>query len=275
MIKLYPLKKFSFPIIADCLNPDTFNGKTPEEIEKLEIWEGNKRRNISELFKIQENTVEDQPDVKTVIVIEGDVSKVRRIGAGMSDGEIIIHGDVGMHLGEEMKGGKITVHGNIDSWAGAMMKDGTIEIHGNVGNYLGAPYRGCSKGMHGGKIIVHGNVGTEAGAHMKNGIIKIYGSAGQFVGFRMRDGTIYVQKDAEPRAGACMTSGKIVVGGFLESVLPSFTIDNIKGKVKIEENEVAEGPFYLFLGDRVEHGDGKLYLFKEKNPHLSHYEKYL
>jgi formylmethanofuran dehydrogenase subunit C len=72
-----------------------------------------------------------------------------------------------------------------------------------------------------------------------------------------------------------MTGGKIIIGGFLESVLPSFTIDSIKGKAKIGENEVAEGSFYLFIGDLVEHGDGKLYVSKTKNPHLSHYEKYL
>jgi formylmethanofuran dehydrogenase subunit C len=72
-----------------------------------------------------------------------------------------------------------------------------------------------------------------------------------------------------------MTGGKIIIGGLLESVLPSFTIDSIKGKVKIEENEVAEGPLYLFLGDIVEHGNGKLYVSKAKNPHLSRYEKFL
>jgi formylmethanofuran dehydrogenase subunit C len=129
--------------------------------------------------------------------------------------------------------------------------------------------------MHGGKIIVHGNVGTEAGAHMKKGVIKVYGCAKQFAGFRMCDGTIYIQKDAEPRVGACMTGGKIVVGGHLESVLPTFTIDDIREKVKVEEGETATGPFYMFLGDLVEKGDGKLYVFKAKNPQLSHYEKYL
>ncbi len=193
----------------------------------------------------------------------------------MQGGEIRIYGDVGMYLGEEMKGGKITVQGNVSGWAGSMMKGGTIEIRGNAGDYLGAPYRGCTEGLHGGKIIVHGNVGIEAGAHMRKGIIKVYGNAGQFTGFRMCDGTIYVQKDAEPRVGACMTDGKIIVGGFLESVLPSFTIDAVKEKVKIEEDEAVTGPFYLFVGDLVEHGSGKLYVSKAKNAHLNYYEKFL
>jgi formylmethanofuran dehydrogenase subunit C len=270
MIKLSPVKEFRYPIIAECANPDIFNGKTCEEIEGLEIWEGNKQKKLGELFKVEENKTKDQ-----AIEIHGEVSKVRRIGVGMKSGEITIYGNVGMHLGEKMKDGKIVVHGNVGAWAGSMMKGGTIEIHGNADDYLGAPYRGSSKGMCEGKVIVYGNVGNEAGAHMRGGIIRICGNAGQFTGFRMRNGTIYVQKDSEARVGACMIGGKIVVGGFLESVLPTFTIEGIKEKVKIEEGETAEGPFYLFLGDLAEHGEGKLYVLKEKNPHLSCYESLL
>jgi hypothetical protein len=61
----------------------------------------------------------------------------------------------------------------------------------------------------------------------------------------------------------------------LEDVLPTFTIDSIRPKVKIEENQAIDGPFYVFLGDLVENGNGKLYICKEKNPQLHHYEKLL
>ncbi len=176
---------------------------------------------------------------------------------------------------EEMKGGKIAVYGDVGGWVGSMMKGGEIDIHGDAGDYLGAPYRGSNLGMKGGRITVYGNVGAEAGTHMKKGIIKIYGNTGQFTGFRMRDGTIYVQKDCAGRAGACMKGGKIIIGGYSESVLPTFTIDGVKAKVKIEEGETVKGPVYVFLGDLAEHGNGKLYVCKEKNPHLSHYERFL
>jgi formylmethanofuran dehydrogenase subunit C len=270
MISLYPLKEFEYPIVAECINPDVFRGKILGEIEELKVWEGNKQKKLGELFNVEENKTEN-----TIITIHGDVSKVRRIGAGMKTGEITVYGNVGMHLGEEMRGGKIVVQGNAGSWVGSMMKDGLIEVHGDAGDYVGAPYRGCSEGMHGGRITVYGNVGNEAGAYMRNGIIKIYGCTGQFAGLRMHDGTIYVQKDCEGRAGACMINGKMIVGGFLESVLPTFTIESIKEKVKIGENEVAQGPFYLFLGDLTENGNGKLYVFKERNSHLGHYESLL
>jgi formylmethanofuran dehydrogenase subunit C len=270
MIRLSPIKEFKYPIIAECINPDAFDGRTCAEIKKLEVWEGNKQKKLGELFKVEESKTENQ-----TIEIHGDVGEVRRIGAGMKTGDIVIHGNAGMHLGEDMKGGRIVVYGDVGGWVGSMMKGGTIEVQGSAGDYLGAPYRGSSEGMREGKIIVHGNVGNEAGAHMRGGTIKICGNTGQFLGFRMHKGTIYVQNDAEARAGACMTGGKIVVGGFLESVLPTFTIEGIKERVKIEEGETAEGPFYLFLGDLAEYGDGKLYVFKQKNPHMSCYEGFL
>ena len=273
MINLYAKREFTLSIFAECITPDNFQGKTIEEIEALKVWEGNKEKKLGELFKVEK--IKKEEEKKPIITIYGDLSKIRKIGAEMTTGEIVIHGNVGMYLGQEMKGGKITVRGNAAGWVGTMIKGGTIEIFGNAGDYLGAPYRGSTQGMRGGKIIVHGNVGNEAGAHMRKGIIKIYGAAGQFTGLRMRNGTIYVKENCGGRVGACMTGGKIVVGGYLESVMPTFTIDSIKKKVKIEENEKIEGPFYLFIGDLTENGEGKLYVSKEKNPQLSHYEKLL
>ncbi|NIQ05589.1 MAG: formylmethanofuran dehydrogenase subunit C, partial [Candidatus Korarchaeota archaeon] len=194
MINLYPLKEFRFPVMAECITPDKFKGRNRHEIADLTIWEGNEKRRLGELFKV-EIAGKDQGEKEPSIAIHGDVRRVRRIGAGMSCGNIAIGGDAGTHLGEEMKEGKITVHGNVEGWAGSMMKGGTIEIHGNASNYLAAPYRGSSKGMQGGEIIVYGNVGNEVGSSMNKGLIKIYGSAGQFLGLRMHKGTIYVQKN--------------------------------------------------------------------------------
>jgi len=273
-MSLYPLKEFKLPVIAECINPDVFREKSLKEIETIGVWAGNKQRKLGELFKIEETHDENEAETNT-ITIRGDVGKVRRIGYKMKTGEIIIHGDVGMHLGEEMRGGRILVNGNAGGWAGSMMRNGLIEIHGNAGDYVGAPYRGSFEGLRGGKIIVYGNVGNEIGTYMRKGVIKVYGNVGQFAGFRMHDGTIYVQKEADVRAGANMAGGKVIIGGFLESVLPTFTIDGIKQKVKIEDEESVEGPFYVFLGDMAEDGNGKLYVHKLKNPQLSPYERFL
>jgi len=257
---------------AECISPDAFAGKNLEEIGSLQLWEGNRQRSISDLFYI-EGDGSAAPEKMTLQLL-GDVQKVRRIGASMSAGEIVIHRDAGIHLGEEMRGGKITVGGNADSWTGAMMKDGFIEIKGNAGDYVGAAYRGSVKGMRGGTIIIHGNAGNELGCFMRKGLIKVHGSVGQFVGMHMKNGTIFVGGNSEGRAGAEMTGGKIVVCGSVLSVLPTFSIDSVKPRVKINGEE-ATGPFYLFIGDVTEEGVGKLYISQASNLHLKFYEQYL
>ena len=270
MITLTPIREFVFPVVAECISPDVFLDKTKKEIGALEVWEGNKQRRISDLFKIEASKAETPS-----LTINGNASKIRRIGTGMKNGEIIINGNAGMHLGEKMAGGKITVNGDAGGWAACDMKGGLIEIKGNASDYLASPYRGSSTGMRGGKIVVHGNVGINSAVFMHGGLIKILGSAGQFLGFRMCAGTIYVEKDTDTRVGASMTGGKIVVAGVVKEVMPTFTIDRTKEKVKIEKGEYIQGPFYVFLGDLAEEGNGKLFVSKEKNPHLKLYEKFL
>jgi len=270
MIVLTSLRKFQFPVMAECINPDAFQDKTVEEISAFTVWEGNKEKKLSDLFKI-EQTPQETPN----ITINGDASEVRRIGLGMKKGEIVINGNVGMHLGEKMSGGKITVNGDAGGWAGSQMRGGLIEINGNASDYLASPYRGSDAGMRGGKIIVHGSIGADSAVCMNGGTITIDGGAGQFLGFRMRDGAVRVGENCSTRVGTNMIGGKIIVLGVLEEVMPSFTIDSVKPKVKVDETETAAGPFYVFLGDIVENGKGKLFVSKASNPQLSSYEKFL
>ena len=270
MITLYPKRSFKFPIEAKNITPDIFAKKSLKEIAALEMWEGNRKRSLSELLNIKNDS---SPSEEFTIKIEGDVSKLRNLGAGMTMGRIVVDGNVGMHLGEEMSGGAITVAGNAGSWAGSKMKGGTIEIKGNAGNYIGAAYRGSTQGMNGGKVIIHGNAGHEVGCFMRNGVIKILGDVGLFAGIHMSNGTIFVQGNSEGRAGAQMVNGKIVVCGHA-AVIPTFTIDSIRPKVKVDGEKI-EGPFYRFTGDLADDGKGKLFVSKTKNPHLGAYEKYL
>jgi formylmethanofuran dehydrogenase subunit C len=271
MITLTPKRAFRIPIEAACISPNGFTEKSLAEIATLPVWEGNRKRVLNELFKIQQKSdTSENPTIR----ISGDVGKIRRIGAGMSSGKIILEGNAGMHLGEEMRGGTIRVTGDADSWAGCMMRKGTIEIKGNAGNYIGAAYRGSTSGMRGGTIIIHGNAGNEAGCFMKGGLIKIHGTVGQFAGTHMRKGTIFIGGNSEGRVGAEMLGGKIVLCGRIPSVLPSFTIDSINSDVKIDGEKV-EGPFYKFLGDLAENGNGKLYISQKQNTHLKAYERFL
>ena len=111
------------PLEADCITPDRFLGKTAAEIASLPVVYGNQRRPLGDFFAV---TVTARPR----FCIEGDLARVKHIGVGMTQGQITVHGNVGMHLGAGMCGGEIIVHGNADDWAGAEMRGGQIHIMG-------------------------------------------------------------------------------------------------------------------------------------------------
>lgn len=239
---------------------------------ELKLWEGNRERRLSEVFVVEGKGGSAPGDV--TIHVSGNLSRIQRMGAGMTDGEVRVQGDVGMHIGSEMSGGNIIVDGYAGSWVGSAMTGGTIEVKKDAGDFIGAPYRGSNKGMRGGTIVIHGNAGSDVGSFMRKGLIEVCGNVGMFLGIHMKDGVIVVRGNAKERVGAFMTGGKIIVCGNAASVLPSFTISSIKKRAKAEK-EAIEGPFYLFVGDLAQHGTGRLYVSKNKNEYLKSYEKLL
>lgn len=273
MFTLKARRDFSVPVEAECITCDVFSEKSKEEIKSLSIWEGNRRRELGELYDVKYGGGSDQNE--TEIRLVGDFGKVRTIGRGMTKGKIVIDGNVGSHLGEEMEGGSIIVHGNAGSWLGSAMKGGRIEIIGNAGDYISAPYRGSIEGMKDGEIIIHGHAGNEAGNYMRGGLIRIEGNARQFLGIHMRDGTILLLGNSAGRVGAEMLGGRIIVCGQVPEILPTFTIDAVRPSVTVAGNEKKKGPFYRFLGDLADNGEGRLFISKPSNPHLSFYEEYL
>jgi formylmethanofuran dehydrogenase subunit C len=270
MIALTPKRVFTVPLQASCITTEAFAGKTVQEIAALPITEGVRNITLGDAFDITEDKAVATPN----ITLNGDFSKVKRVGQGMKTGEIVFNGNAGMHTGEKMAGGKITINGNAGEWTACGIKKGIIEIHGNAGDYLASPYRGTDTGMKGGLITVDGNVGTDVATWLQGGILKIKGSAGRFLGYHMKDGAIYVEKECDVRAGACMTGGKIIVNGTIE-IMPTFQIDSVKPKVKVDDTQSAAGPFYVFLGDLADHGTGKIFALKAANTALKFYEKYL
>jgi formylmethanofuran dehydrogenase subunit C len=271
VITLTQKRRFSVPVDAANITPDIFEAKSVDEIQGLPVFEGNRRRVVADLFRVDCDAASYED---AGIRLIGDLVALKKIGAKMSSGRMVVQGNVGMRLGEEMRGGSITVKGNADSWVGTMMKGGRIEVFGNAGAYLGASYRGSSEGMNGGAIVIHGDAGSEAGCFMRNGLITVQGNIGPFAGIHMRGGVILVEGDSDGRLGAQMRGGRIVVLGHVPSILPTFTVDSVRRSVTVGEDRVT-GPFYLYTGDLAEMGEGRLYVSQTANPHLQVYERYL
>ena len=121
-VTIKPKKEIKISVEGENISPDKFGGKTEKEIQSFVSWMGNQKTTLGELFSVKAEG--SGPAADTKIVMEGDFSRVKRIGEGMTAGLIVINGNVDMHLGAKMSGGKISVKGNVDSWAGREMKGG-------------------------------------------------------------------------------------------------------------------------------------------------------
>ncbi|MCX9014449.1 MAG: formylmethanofuran dehydrogenase subunit C [Candidatus Methanoperedens sp.] len=248
-VLLKPRMQFRISVEAENISPDKFANKTAGEIESIGIRMGNYKTTVGELFSVKVNGSGIPEDTK--IEMEGDFSRVKRIGEKMTAGTILIKGDVDMHVGSGMSGGKITVSGNADSWAGKEMKGGELVIEGNASYYLGAGYRGESCGMRGGKITVMGNALDFLGEHMCGGEIVVKGNAGILPGLSNNGGKIVIEGNTS-RPGSEMTKGMIIVNGTVEEMMPVF---------KPEGSEVVDGISYRkYTGDVILNGKGILYV---------------
>ena len=248
-VNISPKTEIEISVEAENISPDKFAGKTEKEIQSIEVWMGNNRVSLGDLFSVRVEGSGAPADVK--IVMEGDFSRVKRIGEGMTAGLIIIKGNADMHLGAKMNGGKITVAGNVDSWAGREMKGGEIIIEGNAGYYLGSGYRGETCGMRGGKITVMGSALDYVGEHMCGGEITVKGDAGILPGLSNNGGKIMIEGNTS-RPGSEMTKGTIIINGIVEEMVPVF---------KSEGTEAVDGVTYRkYTGDVVLGGKGVMYV---------------
>ncbi|KCZ72276.1 formylmethanofuran dehydrogenase, subunit C [Candidatus Methanoperedens nitroreducens] len=250
-VTLKPRMEIMISVEAENISPDRFAGRTEKEIQSLEVWMGNRRTTIGELFSVKVEGEGGSAAADTEIIMEGDFSRVKRIGEGMTAGSIMIKGNVDMHLGAKMSGGKITVAGNADSWAGREMKGGEIIIEGDAGYYLGSGYRGETCGMRGGKITVLGNALDFVGEHMCGGEIVVKGNAGLLPGLSNNGGKIIIGGSTS-RPGSEMAKGTIIINGAVDEMMPVY---------RQEGTEVVDGVTYRkYTGDVVVNGKGLLYV---------------
>ena len=246
MLKLRYRGDTNIPVEAECLTPDGLAGKSAAEIAALTIFHGNREVPLGEFFAVDGDADDGE------IVIEGDCSRVKWIGTGMTRGRIRVAGGVGMHVGSEMRGGR-------------------IHVRGKAGHLVGAAYRGSRRGMRGGAILIEGAAGNEVGATMRRGLIAIGGECGDFPGVSLIAGSVFLFGSMGLRPGADMKRGTIALFGPMPQLLPSFRFDCEFRPVFIDlylrqlrawgygpaRREFA-APFRRYSGDLVALGKGEI-----------------
>ncbi len=246
------------------VNPDTFAGKKAAEIAALKGYQGKKISTLGEYFTITGDAGATAADTK--IVINGDCTKMKYIGAKMSAGEVVVNSSTDMYTGSWMTGGKLLIKGNVHSFCGLAMKGGEFTVEGNAGNYLGAAYRGDWRGMSGGVLRVKGNAGSDVATFMIGGELIVEGDVDIHIGTHMEGGKIIVKGNANRRVGGQMVKGEIYVFGNINVMMPGY---KYKDEVDLEVDGT-KAKFIEYIGDLGERhpkkkGEmvyGKLYMKK-------------
>lgn len=263
------------PVEVEGLTPDWACDKSVAEIERFEIFHGNRKIPLAEMFRVTGNASDKRFE------FEGNLSGVHWIGAQMESGQIHIQGSAGRHVGSEMRGGEILVHGDCRGWTGAEMHGGFIHVHGSAGHLVGAAYRGSAKGMTGGTILVDGNAGNEIGLTMRRGLIAVAGNAGDVIGFNMIAGTVFVFGDSGIRHGAGMRRGTIgLFGPKRPPLLPTFKFGSthrtpimsillreIRAKGLKYDESLLSTDFDFYRGDLVSLGRGEIIFRHDRTSH--------
>src|SRR5215216_4907666 len=117
------------PLETEGLSPDRLAARRRGEIEALTVWHGNRRAQLADFFAVSGNGDEE-------LRVEGDLRRVKFVGAGMTAGRLTVAGDAGMHTGADMRGGELHVEGDADDWTGAGMCGGRLVVQGSAGQEL-------------------------------------------------------------------------------------------------------------------------------------------
>ena len=197
------------------LLPERLDGLRPTEVEALAVGTLRVRLSVGDAFKV---TGGDASNVR----FAGTDARCDKIGAGMTEGAIIVDGDAGAYLGAGMKKGKIEVSGNAGVLAGASMAGGSIAIAGDAGERAGGINLGESLGMRGGVLTIGGNAGSLLGERMRRGLVIVSGDAGDYAGGRMVAGTIVLKRRVGANAGLGLRRGTLIFVEPPKDILPTF-----------------------------------------------------
>ena len=172
---------------AEGLTPDRCASLTEAQIAAMPILVAGRAAAVGDLFDVRGGSSDR-------LTLDGDLSRVDGLGAGMISGELVVRGDAGDDVGRAMAGG-------------------VVRIRGNAGHRLGGPAPGASRGMTGGEILVEGNAGDDAAARVRRGLVVIGGSAGASAGRAMIAGTLLVFGNVGDHPGEGNKRGSLIAVG--------------------------------------------------------------
>jgi formylmethanofuran dehydrogenase subunit C len=186
-------------------------------VAALPLRHGNETLALGELFRVAPH------GAAATLVLEGDLSRFDRVGAGMDGGALRAEGPVGDALGERMQAGTLAVAGSARDLVGCEMTGGRLEVHGDVGDCAASALPGDLDGMRGGTLVVRGRAGDRFADRMRRGLALVHGDAGDFMASRLVAGTIAIGGRCGRHPGYGMRRGTVVFAGAPPPLPPTFS----------------------------------------------------
>jgi formylmethanofuran dehydrogenase subunit C len=242
--------------------PHLLAGKSEAEIARIALQTTRVGCTVGDAFAIR---MGDAGSIR----IEGS-DRLDRIGHGMTGGEILVEGDVGIQAGRAMQGGRLVIGGDAGPWTASGMRGGSLEVLGSVAERLGGPLAGEIAGMRGGTVLVRGDAGARAGDRLRRGTIVIEGSAGAYAGSRMIAGTLVVCGRTGALPGYLMKRGTLALAQEPAAMAPSFVDCGLHALVALRlfakylegvsapASSLFRHPVRRFAGDMAVLGKGEL-----------------
>lgn len=143
------------------------------------------------------------------------------LGAGLTLGTLIAHGDAGAQAARGMRSGRIEISGSCGSHLASGMKGGVVAVGGSAGDLVGAAHPGERFGMAGGAVVIGGDAGERVGDRMRRGTIVVHGRTGAATGSRMMGGTIWAERGFGDGPGPLLRRGTLV-GPSADRLLSTF-----------------------------------------------------
>ena len=192
------------------LQPLALAAMSAAEVARIALPYGRERVPLAEWFDVVPGTPGGD-DAR--LELEGELSRLDAVGAGLADGVLEVHGAVGDGVGLGMRGGRLHVHGRARDLAGCAMSGGWLEVDGDVGDLAAGALPGDLDGMRGGSFVVRGNAGARLADRMRRGTLVVFGDAGEFAASRMVAGTLALGGRCGAHAAWGMRRGSLVFAG--------------------------------------------------------------
>lgn len=257
------------PLEADAIAPDRLAPLSLAEVAALPVHHGNTPAQLVDFFAVAGDPSDGD------LLIEGDCSRVKWLGAGMASGRLTVRGSVGTHLASGMTGGTVHVHGDADDWCAAEMRGGLVHVHGNASDKVGAAYPGSRKGMRGGVLLIDGDAGDDLAAAMRRGTVVVGGRTGAFPAAAVIAGTVLAFGPLGANPGAGLKRGTVLAFGGQPELLPTFDYDcthrpqfvtlylrHLLGLGFAVPGGCFDGQFDRYRGDAVTVGKGEVLVWR-------------